>query len=172
MQEQLAQILSGNQDEHLANRFDELVEERIVFGGSADDYFASMFRLPSPLLELYATLIFDSTVRSDGLADAIPLYDCPGFIEQLQKGLQLLEQPKLWSIIDRARQHLRSPESTALQSNAPNVTLDRETGGILKEYFATNEELMARIGYFLRKNRDLVLDKARTVGKLRVASNG
>jgi hypothetical protein len=153
----MVRILAELDGKSLADAFAELVEHRINMRGTADEYFASLLRLPSPLLELYAPLIFNSHVCMDGLADTIPLYDTNDFMTALRDGCEMLDQSALFSIIDRAREHLRNPGSTALMSDAPNVALDRETGNIHSTYFANNKQLMIQIAQYLQVHRDRVL---------------
>jgi len=160
VRENLARVMLEREGEQLADAFAEVIERRIEFQGTGDDYFASLLRLPSPLLELYAALIFDSRVRADGLADTVPLYDTPEFMGALRRGFEMLDQASLYTVIDRARKQLRDPASAALMSGAPNVALDREAGNVHSAYFAGNKQLMPRIGEYLRRERDLVLAAA------------
>lgn len=163
--QQLDKIIADLEGESAADGLADVVEEYVEFGGSADDYFASLFRLPSPLLELYAALIFNSTVGWDGLPFAIPRYDRPRFIEALHQGLTLLGEDSLLSLIERAREHLLGKASRALQSNTPNVTFDREMPELSKAYFAQRTSLMPAIGAYLRSNRKAVLAAADQLDK-------
>jgi hypothetical protein len=164
--QQLDQIIAEREGESAADGLADVVEEYIEFGGSGDDYFASLLRLPSPLRELYAALIFNSTVRFDGLPFAIPRYDHPGFMMALRDGFTLLREERLLSLVERARKHLSSEGSAALHSDTPNVTFDREAPEISNEaYFAAGKGLMPAIGEYLKSHRQAVLAAASQLDK-------
>jgi hypothetical protein len=156
----LEQILNDCDGESAADAFAEIVEESIEFCGSAEDYFSSLLGLPEPLLQLYAALIFNTTVRMDGLAFAIPRYDNPDFMIAMQEGMAMVGEMQLWSLVERSRAHLLSDSSKALDSKTPNVTLDQELPGITDSYFEINNSLMTNIGKYLRANRTTVLTAA------------
>ena len=160
--EELERILTEREGELAADGFAEVVEGFIEFGETEDDYFSSLQLLPSPLAELYATLIFNSNVRFDGLPAAILYYHKhPEFMLTLQQGLNLLKEQKLWSLIKRASAHLHSDSSNALSSKTPNVTFDQEVPkSSNKSYFAQAKQLMPKIGAFLHANREQVLAAA------------
>jgi hypothetical protein len=160
VRERFEQILAELQGESLADAFADVIEDDIEYAGTAEDYFASMMRLPSPFLELYAALIFHSAVRMDGPADAVPRYDTAEFMAALETGLAMLHKKKLFSVIGRIRQYLRSADLSALLSQGPNVWLDRETGGISKVYWNESNGLMSGIGDYLLEHRDLVMKAA------------
>ena len=163
--EELDQIISHREGESAADGFAEVVEEHIEFGGTAEEYFDSVLRLPSPLLELYAALSFDCMVRGDGLAFAIPRYDRPEFMAALANGLKLLGEDDLLSIILQAREHLRSDASTAPTSDTPNVTFDEDVPELSNAaYFKAGKSLMSRIGDFLKSKRELVLAATSRLG--------
>jgi len=158
--QQLDSIITEREGESAADGLAEFVEEYIVFDGTADDYFESLLRLPSPLLELYAALIFNSTVGWDGLAFAIPRYDHPRFMVAMRSGLAILGEDSLASLVEEARDHLLSDASKALQSKTPNVDFAREAPEINKAYFAERKSLMPRIGAYLKANCERVLAAA------------
>jgi hypothetical protein len=160
----LERILKERGGELAADGLAEVVEEYIDFSGSAEDYFASVLRLPVPLCELYAALIFNTNVNLDGLAFAIPRYDHPQFLAALRRGLTLLGEEQLLTTVERAAARLNDDASDVLRSSTPNVTLDRELAGIHKEYFAFSKHLMQRIGDFLHANRVRVLKAADKLG--------
>ena len=162
---ELERLIFDREDKSAADGFADVVEEHIEFGGTADDYFASVLRLPSPLLELYAALIFNTTVGGDGLAFAIPRYDHHEFVAALARGLILLGEDNLLSLVERARKQLNSESSRALQSNTPNVTLDQEAPELSNSaYSSESKTLMPRIGAYLKSNRERVLAAASRLG--------
>jgi hypothetical protein len=156
----LAQIIAEREPESAADGLAEVVEDFVNFGGSEDDYFQSILSLPSPLRELYAALIFNTAVGSDGLPCAIPIYSNPEFVDALRDGLRLLGEHELLQLLDRAREHLRSESSEALRSNTPNVTFQREAPDLVAAYMGQRKALMPKIGEYLKTNSEAVLSGA------------
>jgi hypothetical protein len=132
-------------------------ESYIVFSGSAEDYFESIFRLPSPLRELYAVLILDSTIGFDGLACAIPRYHHPVFEQDVRSGFRLLGEDRLLALYEQAREHLLSDATLANRSNTPNVTFAHELPEVNKSYFEERKRLMPAIGQYLKVNAEAIL---------------
>jgi len=158
--EELARVLTDNEPAAAADGFAEVVEKYVKFSNKAEVYFASVLDLPTPLRELYCALIFNSNVGMDGLPVAIWRYDHPEFMSALRSGLRLLNEERLLSMIEQAREHLSSKTSTAAQSDTPNVTFDCEAPGIARAYYVQQKKLMPKISAFLKANRDSVLGAA------------
>jgi len=160
--EELDIIIVEREEVSAADGFADVVEEHVRFDSTAEDYFGSILALPSPLCELYAALIFNSNVGSDGLPFAIVRYDHPEFLAALRDGLQLLGETSLLSLIELAHEHLEGETSKALQSETPNVTFDQEVPELSNaKYFSQCKSLMHKIGAFLKSNHQQVLAAAR-----------
>jgi hypothetical protein len=163
--DELDRIIAERDGATAADGLADVVEEFIAFEGTADDYFASIIQLPTPLRELYAALIFNSNIGWDGLPFAICRYDHPEFMAVLRDGFRLLGEDGLLSHIERAREHLRSELSTALQSDTPNVTFDAEAPELSNAvYLAQRKAIMPKIGAYLKSNRERVLSAAGRLG--------
>lgn len=165
--QQLAKIIAERDAASAADGLADVVERFVNFGGTEEDYFASLHRLPSPLRELYAALIFNTSAGFDGLACAIPAYADPGFMEAHRNGLTMLGETRLLSLIEKACEQLRSESSQALLSDTPNVAFQQESPAVVGDYWQERKTLMPAIGEYLKANRKEVLAAASRLPDLR-----
>jgi hypothetical protein len=165
--QQLAKFIAERDPESAADGLAEVVERFVNFGGTEEDYFASLQRLPSPLRELYAALIFNTSAGFDGLPFAIPQYADPGFMEAHRNGLTLLGQTHLLSLIELACEQLRGESSQALLSDTPNVAFQQQSPDLVGDYWQERKTLMPTIGEYLKANRKEVLAAASRLRSLR-----
>ena len=144
-------------DKDAAKLLFEFIEQPLLRVKTRTKYIAMVHEIPSTLRCLYFAIYMDIGVAGDGFPQFYAWLPYRGSCKDIIRGLELIGDVRMAEIFREAMAYLR-PFGRVKASEMSFYEMDKHTDDIHGRYFQQNENLMERVGRYMRHHPEALFE--------------